>query len=338
MSYSVLNSIDGETMRVNAQNYSRFGAPTTNNSYASPKTGPTPSQREVECCLPGSLFNCPLLTDTSDCPVMMSNRCAKSFDDKCALYANTKAHSSMDDYRHFLRDTLRQRFCKLAPNSECVQSCTPFDPTAPNGSNMVCRVIGKEPMADVSINNSIDVGLNLPVNISPVYQGRCFMQCNAKAPAEIEATDPLISECIRTGFCSDILTQICQDTDVSKGANQLLKTFCGVKSGLSPTPSAPSSSAAGQPTYNDTYAYGTYSNTYSGSITDRAGKALTAIRQKLGGTTGVGAPSSSSDDSGTDHSLLWVIVLLVLFYAALVLVMKLRKKSAAAPHPHRFSH
>lgn len=315
--YALANSVNGETARVNAQNYSQFGAPTRDALYASPKTGPTPKDREIECCLPGSLFNCSLLTDTSDCPIMMAQKCAEEFDQNCALYANTKAHSSMDDYRHFLRDTLRNRFCQLAPNSDCVKACTPFDPTAPNGSHLVCRTIGKEAMADASPNSTIDVGLNLPVNISPVYQGRCMFTCNVKKGAQIEAVDPVISECIRTGFCSDLLDQVCKDTDVANAPNVLLKTYCGISSALP----VPSIQPAGNNTYgNDTYTYS--SDAYgSNTVSTRAAKALTAIRQKLSSTSSNTGMSAYNDDQ-SDYSILWILIVLAIFYAIVYLLWK----------------
>ena len=313
MSWSQMSSADGETRRTNAQQYSSFDAPPSrNNLYSVGSAAADVAGREVECCLPGSLFNCPLLTDTSACPTMMAQRCARVFDDKCALYASTKAQSSVDEYRRFLRETLRNRFCQLAPDSNCVQACEPFDPTAPSGSNLVCQVIGKETLADVGANSMIDVGLPVPVNISPVYQGNCAMVCNAKSPQDIDAQDAVVAECIRTGFCADILRQVCRDTDVASGSNTLLKTYCGVSS---VSPAAPVSSD-------------TYSDTYSPAVSDRVGKALTAIRQKLSSSSPVVVVPIGQTYTNTpaDHSLLWVVVLLLIFYGVLYLLYKIRAK------------
>jgi hypothetical protein len=269
---------------------------------------------------------------------MMAQRCAATFDDMCALYANTKAHASADDYRHFLRDTLRNRFCQLAPDSQCVKTCEPFDPTAPNGSNLVCKYIGKEPLTDVSALSSIDVGLPLPVNISPVYQGNCALTCNAKSPGQIEAQDPVVSECIRTGFCGDILRQICKDTDVASSPNALLQTYCGVVSSTDQImPVVPASGQApgvdtygGTGTYADTYTYGgTGTYTYDEGM---ASKALTAIRNRLSSTKAtpvVAIGGSVYQEESTDYSLVWLVVILVVFYAILYALWRLKVKGGS---------
>jgi len=319
MSNTLLNSADSETSRTNAQNYSAFGAP-GKNLYSSPKTGPSTHDREVECCLPGAYLNCDIQTDyVSDCPIMMTQRCAKSFDDKCALYANTKAHSDTNMYRHWLRMTLERRFCRLSSTSDCVVSCTPFDPSRPNGSNLVCRNIGKEVLVDVSANSTLDVGLNLPINLSPTYQGSCQLTCDVKMPTTIEAQDPIINECIRTGYCGDILRQICQDTDVSKSSNQLLQTYCGVSASTAQQMINPE-----QPIGTDTYpgTYNTYTYPSGGSMSEKASRALTAIRQKLSSSSSSTTSSSVYNDDSSDYSLLYVFILLVLFYAILYLVWK----------------
>jgi hypothetical protein len=324
---SIINFADAEQTRTNAQEYSRFGAPTTNNLYSSAKFKPSVNEQEVNCCLPGSYLNCPSLiqTDyTSDCPILMSQLCAESFDDKCALYANTKAHSDITMYRKFLRDTLKNRFCQLSPDSDCVKSCTPFNPAAPDGSHLVCRIIGKEPMIDVSPNSTLDVGLNLPVNLSPTYQGNCQLVCNAKTPASIEAQDPIVNECIRTGFCADILRQICQDTDVSKSPNQLLQTYCGVGSNTAQQIAVNNNpnGTIGTDTYNND-TYNTYTYPSSGtSLSSRASQALTAIRQKLSSAPNKSQPHYTDDGNSSDYSLLYVFVLLILFYAILYMMWK----------------
>jgi hypothetical protein len=57
-------------------------------------------------------------------------------------------------------------------------------------------------------------------------------------------------------------------------------------------------------------------------MSEKASRALTAIRQKLSSSSSSTTSSSVYNDDSSDYSLLYVFILLVLFYAILYLVWK----------------
>lgn len=202
-----------EILSVEASEYSDFGKP-----YSPIDNDP------VDCCLPGSFMDCPKVADLGLCPSFMAQRCAKNWDKKCNMYAD-----SLDTVkqRDFIRSTAGKKYCQLSPDSSCSKMCQPFDPIAQD-SPQVCQYVGNEVLKNS--NDSVDIGWYYPVNISPDYMGTCQQTCNVVNPSDIIPSDPVINNCLKYGYCNDILTNICQlagDNNIKITHPELI-SFCNV--------------------------------------------------------------------------------------------------------------
>ncbi len=201
-----------EIVNRHSTDYSEFGKPYENYPI---NTDPTDS------CLPGHFLDHPTTANLGMCPDYMAQRCSKNWDGKCELYVDTLDTVKM---KNFIRNTASKKFCKLSKDSNCSESCQPFDPILQE-SPQVCTYIGNETLKDV--NETIDVGWYLPVNMSPNYMGTCQQTCDVNT--KIEENDPTINLCLRYGFCDDILTSICASTNKDKINNSNLNKFCDIQ-------------------------------------------------------------------------------------------------------------
>jgi hypothetical protein len=205
-------------------NYSDFGAP-----Y---KSFPLVSD-PVDVCLPGNYMNPERSSnlDLNNCPTYMSQRCAVTWDDKCALYLQ-----SLDDpsqLKDFIHSVAKKKFCRLTPGSSCQTLCQPFNPIAQN-SPILCSNVGKEVLKNAAA--SIDIGWYLPVNMSPDYMGEsCNQTCdNLKG---IKKDDIIIDACLKYGFCNDILENVCHYSKGKPISHPGLKMFCASIPSPIPPPS-----------------------------------------------------------------------------------------------------
>lgn len=230
------SSSQKEIVTKDPDSYSDFGTP-----YSSFPLISDP----VDICLPGSYFNSEKSSDLryNNCPILMSQRCATSWDDKCSLYAD-----SLDDpvsLKNFIRATASVKFCHLTPDSTCKRLCQPFNPINQT-SQLVCANVGKDTLKDS--NDNIDIGWYLPVNMSPDYMGAsCSQICDTVPGSSIEPSDIVIDACLKYGFCNDILTNVCQLSSGTSISHPGLERFCSTVS-KSSTPSSTQSFKSGQST------------------------------------------------------------------------------------------
>ena len=205
------NSSQKEISMKRAVDYSDFGKPYN------------PISDPVDSCLPGSFLDNPKVAELGLCPSFMAQRCAMGWDDKCTLYVNSLKDQVLQ--RDFFKDVAGRKYCQLSPDSNCSTMCEAFDPIAQD-SVKVCKYVGSEQFSDA--NASVDIGWYQPVNISPVYMGSCRQTCNKVNPKDITQDDPVINNCLKYGYCNDILTNICQlanNNNISIGHTGL-STYC----------------------------------------------------------------------------------------------------------------
>jgi hypothetical protein len=197
-----------EMKNVEASDYSEFGGPVVQD-----KSDP------VDICLPGAFIDKFQLVQLDRCPLLMSQHCAKSFDQKCELYAQSL--TDINDLKKFLADTMRKRFYKLSKTSNCSETCEPFDPVAEESVD-ICYYIGNDVMEDKNL--FVDVGLSKAVSISPYYMSKCQLETDTN-PSTIPDNDKLIDMCMDKQTCQDSLIGLCaRMTDSTP--NQKLREFC----------------------------------------------------------------------------------------------------------------
>lgn len=142
----------------------------------------------ASCCLPGGYTQCHnLIQNTrSICPKYMEQYCAKSFDNNCKLYV--AGMTTTNNKKSFLINVLKNKYCKLSPNSTCKQVCESVDPLNPS-LDKVCEDVGQDTGFDPM--RSVNIGTSSNVNISPTYrlESGCKKECDMKAMMD----DPLYS-------------------------------------------------------------------------------------------------------------------------------------------------
>lgn len=194
------NFTEKEFLIPNPEQYSEFGKP-----YPG-----TPTEDPLACCMPYNLFTCENRTaELGLCPNFMSQRCAQKWDDKCDLYLSTTTY-----WKDFLEKTAEKKFCKLSKDSHCTKLCQPFDPIAQE-SPQVCDFVGNE-ITTLNINDPS--GENTAITNPTYMKIPCNKTCDLITPDILTATDPVITNCLNNGQCSDILANIC-DTSVSEKIN-----------------------------------------------------------------------------------------------------------------------
>lgn len=178
-----------------ADNYVDFGKPYID--YPETKD-------QVDCCLPNNFLKCPQVINLEMCPTYMAQRCAEKWDEKCDIYSNSL---SDDEIKTFINKIAYKKYCRLSDSSNCSEKCEPFDPTAQQSVN-VCSFIGNEVLIDS--NQTVDIGVDKPVNVSPDYMGKCQQDCDKIKPQDIKEDDDVMNACLLYGFCDDIPDNICK--------------------------------------------------------------------------------------------------------------------------------
>lgn len=192
-----MTSLSQDHLSIDGDQYSDFGLPLF---YSTEDVDP------VDCCTVGSFLNCPTGFQLDSCTEYMPQRCASLWDDKCTLYVNSI--TEMDKAITFVRKMATKKYCHLSSTSSCVTKCEPFNP-ASQVSPSICQDYGNESLRDV--NDAIDIGYYWPVNVSPDYMGKCQQTCDTQDPSTLDSkTDHVLSLCLRSGYCQDIITNICQ--------------------------------------------------------------------------------------------------------------------------------
>lgn len=72
----------------------------------------------TQCCLPGGFMNCQngdYPYSLLNCPDFMADRCAKSWDQECTIYA--EGLTIKEDRNRFLSKVADKRYCKVDPNN-----------------------------------------------------------------------------------------------------------------------------------------------------------------------------------------------------------------------------
>ena len=110
-----------------ADNYSEFGKPIVQDM-----------SDPADVCLPGAFLDKYQMVQLERCPLLMSQRCAENFDEKCELYFQSL--ENQNEVNDFLNDTLRKRFCRLKDGSSCKMMCKAFDPLAETSID-ICRPV-----------------------------------------------------------------------------------------------------------------------------------------------------------------------------------------------------
>lgn len=192
---------NNEIVNKNADEYAKFGMPIMPANI-----------NTADYCLPNAFLDFSQNASVGNCPPFMEQRCASTWDNKCELYVNS-FNNDFTLITNFTRNALSRRFCKLASNSRCNVECQPFDPIIET-SDKVCVNKGREALTN--INDSVDIGLNTPVIISPVYIGNCNQTCDNVNINDIEDNDILINLAIKYNCCNDILENIIVNS-INKG-------------------------------------------------------------------------------------------------------------------------
>jgi hypothetical protein len=210
MSIKPTITTDGSIFK--ATDFATFGKPFTNNN---PETDPG------QCCLPGSFLNCPMVADLNACPKYMADKCASKWDNTCDLYVNNI--ETENKFQNFIRNVADKKFCRLADGSSCKKVCQSFNPITNDNSHQYCEYWGNEVLKNT--RDSIDVGLNNTINISPDYMGKCQKTCDLLKPDEITNNDYIVNTCLKFGFCNDILSSVCNTLTVPS-ENSALNGYC----------------------------------------------------------------------------------------------------------------
>jgi len=153
----------------------------------------------------------------------MSQRCALNWDSKCDLYLDSIDQPAV--MKNFLRDAVSKKYCRLSKSSECKTVCQPFNPIVQE-SPTICGNVGKETLKD--INGKIDIGWNVPINMSPDYMSKsCTETCDVVTPSDIKADDMIINACLKYGYCDDYLNNICLSNKDKTISHPGVTQFCG---------------------------------------------------------------------------------------------------------------
>jgi hypothetical protein len=173
------------------------------------------------CCLPGGYTRCHTLLENTRamCPKYMEQYCSKNFDDNCKLYL--AGMTTTDDQKLFLNNVLKNKYCKLSANSNCTKVCESVDPLNPQ-LDKVCSDVGQDLGFDPS--RSVDVGLGLPVNVSPVY--RLESGCNKECDMETMKTDPIYA--ILNGITNGTKVSVEVPSDGSSSSSYMWTVYLGI--------------------------------------------------------------------------------------------------------------
>jgi len=219
----------GRISRGSFKNILYFGDYKMTSSYEYVKAGPEnleqlsfidPVDKGVSCCLPGNFMNCPELNGSSKpaelCPLYMSQRCSTKWDKYCDVYYNNLVSSEKDQ---FIRKCAETKYCKVNstdPTVSCGIRCNGLDPTS-QSSPGVCDVIGTQSWRGTPLGpqsaNYFDIGDHDPIQIKPLYLGRCPNVCDVldSDPESLGPNDTVLNEALKRGSSIDVLIEVAQN-------------------------------------------------------------------------------------------------------------------------------
>jgi hypothetical protein len=158
----------------------------------------------VNRCMPGSFLGTVSWPFFGECPDLMSDRCSKTWDEKCELYLN---NLSVDEAKDFLDKTALKKyttFDKKNNTGTCNRVYQLSDPLVPN-SPMVSEIQGTQ---DFYMSDRGDVRFSRP-GLSPVYRVACQDDTDNLRPkynkGDFTEKDGLFQNCMKYGTCKESL-------------------------------------------------------------------------------------------------------------------------------------
>jgi hypothetical protein len=183
--------------------------------YSNPKDIPEDELDMVGCCLPGNFMNCPQMNGSTKpaelCPRYMSERASRKWDHYTQDYYASLTPSQQI---MFLHDTARVKYChndSKDPNVQCGIRCSRFDPTSPDAP-YVCENVGSTSWRGTPQGPwyMMDTGDYNPIQLDPMYIGRCMQTCNlySETPDSLTNQDTVLNLCLQRGACNDVLVDL----------------------------------------------------------------------------------------------------------------------------------
>jgi hypothetical protein len=177
----------------------------------------------IDRCMPGSFMTTNYYPYFGTCPDLMSNRCSKTWDEKCELYLN---NLDIHEAKDFLDKTALQKyttFDKKNNTENCNRVYQLSDPLIPN-SPMVSEIQGTQ---DFYMNDNGQMRFSDP-GLSPTFRTLCEDVTDNLKPkyskGDFSEKDGLFQNCMKYGTCRESLdltdkTRTIYETRISKTRN-----------------------------------------------------------------------------------------------------------------------